>query len=608
MNIDADTVKLIFQGGPAVVFAIIIILFVQDPDRAEKVKAFFLRPFFLLFGWGTRQYLAAEVNSKTTDFFKRHITRLIPSLQSVKISIKWVSSATDPVLTHEGTLILRLQDTGDQTRNTLMAAQIALPSVVCATVRNNLSHKMISAIDLTLLRNFAERLGKHARPVFQRHFLDPEIAKNDQIAPLFKELVELDTAGIFVAIFLEEANLLGDVLYSDADQSDHTGEVVDFLQFLLRLARRGIGEEIPLEFHSSGLHVGILLLAKSYKAANQGIVPYIQRIDRYITLRCESIYIAAYHPAQDFMYRIIKSIQGDNRLSVAKEVRVKSKTVWSSDLTGICHIVLLRPNTVSSEADFTDQIRELGIKEGIEIDGTVIDVSYDFAVVDIGGVNAIIRKEECSWFINNDCTESFQEGRIYKFSIKSINLEKHRILLTRRFERDNPWQTVSLPKKGEIIEVSVVGIHCSSLVARFKDFVEVLIPSDELSWTEYHHNNLLSWVGSNLKVVIYEKDVAEHILLGSIRRMQKDPWPQICERFPPKSEFTAPVMDINHYYVTVKLPGGIPGRIASEEFERAGFEYANYEENIVIGQRLQVVVTKVFIRQQRIRLALKRNV
>ena len=60
-------------------------------------------------------------------------------------------------------------------------------------------------------------------------------------------------------------------------------------------------------------------------------------------------------------------------------------------------------------------------------------------------------------------------------------------------------------------------------------------------------------------------------------------------------------------FVRVKIDGGYIGIIPRESLEKAGFEYANYKENIVVGQGIEVVVTKVFLSKKKIRLDLKRN-
>jgi len=49
------------------------------------------------------------------------------------------------------------------------------------------------------------------------------------------------------------------------------------------------------------------------------------------------------------------------------------------------------------------------------------------------------------------------------------------------------------------------------------------------------------------------------------------------------------------------------GIIPSHSLKRAGHEYANFTDNMVIGQGIDVVVKKVFVGKKKITLDLKRN-
>jgi hypothetical protein len=60
--------------------------------------------------------------------------------------------------------------------------------------------------------------------------------------------------------------------------------------------------------------------------------------------------------------------------------------------------------------------------------------------------------------------------------------------------------------------------------------------------------------------------------------------------------------------VVVELPGGFPGFITDTDMKRAGFEYADYHENLVSGAGLDVVVEKVFVARRKVRVNLSRNV
>src|SRR5271157_2164990 len=195
--------KFLKEFGLPGALLIILILIIQDPDRAAKLNALFWKPFFSMFKWGSKQYIAAEVGNTTSFYLNNSIRRMIPGIPETKVKIKWVTSPHDPILSQDGTLILRLQETNDQTRNILSATRLALPKVVCPSLRTNLQSYASSAVDLALLHDLANHLGKHAQPVFNKYFLSPEIGDDQRAATLFRQLIQLDQAGVFVSILLE---------------------------------------------------------------------------------------------------------------------------------------------------------------------------------------------------------------------------------------------------------------------------------------------------------------------------------------------------------------------------------------------------------------------
>jgi hypothetical protein len=281
-----DILEFIVQYGLAGFLLIVLVLIIHDPNRADKLRALLFLPLFRLFKWGSRQYLASVVGYTATEFLTKEVTSLVPSLPDVKLKVKWVESPSDPILSQDGTVILRLQETNDQTRNVLAATRVALPHVICPTLRPNLNHSAQAAVDLTVLRKLTDGLGKHARSIFQRYFLTPEVEENHRIAVLFEKLVQIDAKGTFMPIFLEELNLLGETLYESGDTHDRTDEIGSLLEYLLVEARRRVGEEIALEYFSADFCIGIVPVAKTWTAETRGISPYLTAVDMCIKKGC----------------------------------------------------------------------------------------------------------------------------------------------------------------------------------------------------------------------------------------------------------------------------------------------------------------------------------
>lgn len=68
------------------------------------------------------------------------------------------------------------------------------------------------------------------------------------------------------------------------------------------------------------------------------------------------------------------------------------------------------------------------------------------------------------------------------------------------------------------------------------------------------------------------------------------------------------VIEVREQLIRVELPNGLIGYIISDELAQAGYEYADYMNSMVEGQGIDVVVQKIFIARQTVRLGLRRNV
>ena len=87
-----------------------------------------------------------------------------------------------------------------------------------------------------------------------------------------------------------------------------------------------------------------------------------------------------------------------------------------------------------------------------------------------------------------------------------------------------------------------------------------------------------------------------------------DPWPQIQKRFRKGQRFNGRIVEITSGFVRVSLPDGYSGIIPRIFLEESGFENVNYEDNFVIGQGIDVVISKIFTVKRKIRLNLTRNI
>lgn len=603
-----ELVKLAIEFGIPGALLIMLVLLVQEPTRADKLKALFLQPTFRLFRWGSRQYLAAKVGGTVTEFLRNYIGRSLLFVITPRIQIRWVTSIADPILLEDGTLILCMEDSNDQTKNILLATRVALPHLVCPTLRGRIAKNFETAIDLAVLQKLADGLGRYASPLFQRYFLHPEIEAEQRTAELFSKLIEVDSKGIFVFIFLEELNLLGERLYLAADFSDRTAEVEGFLEFLLTVARRDIGEDIETEYLSKEFKVGIVFVAKTMKASTQGVVPYLKRVDFNIAHGSDSIYLIGFLPSAKTFHRTIDALEADSRVVIEKQARVRITPDMTTNFSEYIHLAFARVIRYMSDATFEERVVAAGIREGMQTDAIIVDVTNDACVLDIRGLRCILRRAEASWNHLSACTDVFKPNEKISVLVTQIDLEKGEIEVSRRLPDEDPWRHVAPPDSGDTVEIAFTKREGNHFVGLYKSQIEILVPVAELSWLGAESVRDVDFLGVTESVLVLNKDDQQHIILASVRLLEENPWPEIYKRYPKNTELRGVVCEITHDNVVVKLQDGLVGHIPRDSMLKAGFEFADFEKSMVLGQGLDVVVTKVFLEKKRIRVDLKRNI
>jgi len=584
---------------------VVLFLLIHDPERAIKLKALLFEPLFRFTKWGSKQYIGAKVSSQVTDFLKHHVIGKLSNRDPLRIKVKWVTSPSDPVLKRDGTVILRMRETPDQTRNVLTATQLVLPYTLFTLLRPTLDKSVRTAIDLVILNKMAIKLGNHARAIFQRHFLTPETEGDKRVAELFTQLVELDSGGLFVSIFLEELETLADNIYARADFLDKSNEVGGLLDYLLTIVRRKIGQEIELDYHSPIFHIGVIIVAKSVVAEAKGIGPYTARLQKKLNQGCETVYLIAYAHKESFLSRVMDSIEQEDRVLIEKEAVVNLKgTGEGSDRA---YIVRLQRNNIFTDDIFAERLRVSGVKLGDVVQGIVTDVSQEQAMVTVKGLNACVLRNDACWQSITTCHEVLALGDRCDFRVKAIRKDIGELQLSLRLPAEDPWKTTTIPAVGEFVDIEVVRDCGMNYLCRLPTGLELALPKAEISWLAPSESPIKNLAGTRQEAVIYEVDADQRLLRCSMRRLEEDPWPKVLKRFPKGTVMRGKVIKTTPHFVHVDLGEGIVGGVPRASMIAAGFEYATFENSVVPGQGLDVVVRDVLVSKRIIILDLQRN-
>lgn len=554
--------NLVERHGVVGLLVLIIVFLFLFPDKVEKFQANILYPLFRWFRLGPKLYISKRVSSTVKEFFNRHLGRPLSTLKSLSIRIKWVTQSEDPILKEDGTIILRMQESDDQTHNLLTAANYVVATTICPTIRQRIAPEIGETIDLAILHRFAQQLGKHAIPIFHKHFLLPKVGEDH--LTLLEELIELDNAGVFVTVFLEEIELLGESLMADGDFSDKSQSIREFLGFLLPIARRKEYEEVPLDFIGADFRVSILMLAKNSRAETQGVEPYINRFRK-----------------------IIRPLRGHHNSS-----RVGITFYQVGQIT----------------AGFEERLVELKLQPGQQTAGKVMDVSRDNVHVDVAGLNGLVRRPEAAWLICEDCREVVSVGEERTFVVRDVDMDRGILLLSLKIPETDPVGDAAPPQLDEEVRGKVVAANEGGLILRTEESWEVYIPMEEVSWDSVPPSPE-TYMGQSISCKITNSNPGDRSFKGSIRIGEPNPWPAIGKKFPKGTRVRVEVNCIDAKGIVAKFEEEeVYGYISKYVLEAAGHEYAEYRETMVVGQKLHAVVSRVFQGKKKIQLELARNV
>ena len=335
----------------------------------------------------------------------------------------------------------------------------------------------------------------------------------------------------------------------------------------------------------------------------------MNRLTKDLLEGCESVYLIALHPrAFPFFKRLLKAITEQGKVLIKKEIVLHVDLgLQGAEVKEEMRLALVRKNGISLDEAFDERLKASGIKEGGQVEGVVTEVSPLHALVDVEGLDGHVNKKECSWSVLKDCVTVLSIGDRRQFVVKTINRTIGTLELSLRLDEEDPWQIAECPDVGEVVEAEVSGQFGKALVCRLSSGLEVYLPMVEISWFP-EADKVQGLVGSKQQVLVYEVIPENRTILCSLRRLENDPWPELHKCFSPGTEITGKVCEVNPHFVRVEIDSGLTAIIPKECMTKAGYEYADYEQNIVEGQGLEVVVTKVFIKKRKIRVDLRRNV
>jgi small subunit ribosomal protein S1 len=223
------------------------------------------------------------------------------------------------------------------------------------------------------------------------------------------------------------------------------------------------------------------------------------------------------------------------------------------------------------------------------------------------GVEGLVHISEMSWTKRiNHPSEVVTQGQKVQVKVLEINKEKQEISLGMKQVGENPWERVAerFPT-GAIVEGKVRNIANYGAFIEIEDGIDGLLHVSDLSWTKKigHPSEVLK-KGESVKAVVLSVDQEKQRIALGLKQMQ-DPWTTVIPaNYRPGMVIKGHVTKIANFGVFVELEPGLEGLLHISEISDQKIEKP--EDQLKVGQELDVKILRVDSEERKIGLSLKR--
>lgn len=244
------------------------------------------------------------------------------------------------------------------------------------------------------------------------------------------------------------------------------------------------------------------------------------------------------------------------------------------------------------EAQRTEIISKL--EKGQVLEGTIKNVTDFGAFIDLGGLDGLLYITDISWGRVNHPSEVLTNGQKLNVAVLDFDDEKKRISLGLKQLTPHPWD--ALPEgivEGIKVKGKVVNIEDYGAFLEIEPGIEGLVHVSEITWSNQPINAKEFFkMGDEHEAMIVSIDKDERKMSLSIKKLTKDPWEEIENKFAVGSQHTGLVKNLTPYGVFVELESGIGGMIHISDL--SWVKRFNHPSDFTkVGENLQVIVLGV---------------
>ena len=246
---------------------------------------------------------------------------------------------------------------------------------------------------------------------------------------------------------------------------------------------------------------------------------------------------------------------------------------------------------------------EKTVAEGIDPEGTIIDVVRGGFTVDINGVFAFMPSSQVDHKPIRDAKSLI--GLRDKFRVLKMDALRTNAIVSRRAIQSD---TIAAAQREAMKNISL-GAVVEGIVKNITDYgvfvdlggIDGLLHVTDLSWKRVNHPRELVHVGEKITVKVIQFDPESHRISLGMKQLEEDPWETASRAFNVGDTVSGKVSSLTDYGAFIDLGNNIEGLVHMSELS---WTNKNIHPSKVLQNGMDVNVTVLGIDQDKRRISL----
>ncbi|PIV09649.1 hypothetical protein COS31_04540 [Candidatus Roizmanbacteria bacterium CG02_land_8_20_14_3_00_36_15] len=191
-------------------------------------------------------------------------------------------------------------------------------------------------------------------------------------------------------------------------------------------------------------------------------------------------------------------------------------------------------------------------------------------------------------------------GKKIKVKVLEVDEKKNRLVVSQKasilkISQKETREKFNKIKEGEKYQSKVLGISEFGIFCEING-VEGLVHISEVSWEKVDSPAAKIKPGQTLQVLVVKKNAVDVKLNLSLKRLEKDPWDTVEEKYPKDKEIQGEIVRKERYGYLVRFEPGIEGLIHISKI--------GHKKELKVGEKTGVYIEKIDKNNRRISLLL----